>query len=697
MLHRLKKAELERLWSVAGLWPERDDEDEESVRDSVRDSQGNHSSADGEDFTKDELIEGIIQSRPPSSSTSRASFESTSSQAASYTGGHRRIARLPTHHRSSSSLTVQSQCDQQASSTKTNVGRSKQHDEYFPHSPFLRRRRTGSLGSSGVSSTADADRAGLQDMSTPRPPRKGGERKRRNNYAVADKSTEQRLSTIVGRRRRSSATDKKQDVSALWPMTRLRRSSASSNSSWQTNESHVGVTEEDEENYAAGDDTDSRSRSSHVRQRGKHTVSEEARRRRGSKTNRGNMSYENEDGDITITSIKPTTQPNAAARPLPPRKAARKAKRAMHNQLDTSDDDDDDLVIQDEAMSDADGTDEEMLIVTSDKIGRRGSEEPPRVANGKPPARGKSSTAQSHTSSALLNARRGQRKTSMSLRNRAPSTSSLEGEDMTSSASETTSVSPDDSEDEDYEDPGSMASTRERKVNGPQQKGDQRSRGRRKSSVYNLRGNDSSGFDLDTRLEGIDLTDDDDRAPSRNASRAEKADESAVQEDVEMDDRSDIANEEEGNEVGQCRDDTSDEFLANATLATLRKLKKAVLIQMCDARELDNEGTKEQLSQWLIEWRDSKSESPTSTASTAKPSSKTTAAETRKKISVPKLLQDHQRVADPHTPPHSQGDTKDDVEADGGLDLEELGLVDKEIPVEQIQKGDKIGSGGFKE
>lgn len=54
-------------------------------------------------------------------------------------------------------------------------------------------------------------------------------------------------------------------------------------------------------------------------------------------------------------------------------------------------------------------------------------------------------------------------------------------------------------------------------------------------------------------------------------------------------------------------------------------------------------------------------------------------------------------MADPHTPTHSHGDTKEDVEADGMLDLEELGLVDKEIPVEQIQKGDKIGSGGFKE
>ena len=46
----------------------------------------------------------------------------------------------------------------------------------------------------------------------------------------------------------------------------------------------------------------------------------------------------------------------------------------------------------------------------------------------------------------------------------------------------------------------------------------------------------------------------------------------------------------------------ADEMLATATQATLRKLKKAVLVEMCEARELDTEGTKEQLSQWLIEW-----------------------------------------------------------------------------------------------
>lgn len=64
---------------------------------------------------------------------------------------------------------------------------------------------------------------------------------------------------------------------------------------------------------------------------------------------------------------------------------------------------------------------------------------------------------------------------------------------------------------------------------------------------------------------------------------------------------------------------------------------------------------------------------------------------------MPQLLQHHEVVADPDTPPHSEGDADGAVDNEGGLDLEELGLVGREIPESQIQKGDKIGSGGFKE
>jgi hypothetical protein len=81
------------------------------------------------------------------------------------------------------------------------------------------------------------------------------------------------------------------------------------------------------------------------------------------------------------------------------------------------------------------------------------------------------------------------------------------------------------------------------------------------------------------------------------------------------------------------------------------------------------------------------SDAPPAAASAPKP----------KTIVVPPLLQNHSTVADPDTPPISGEDHKDSNEPGIELDLEDLGLVDKEIPAAQIQKGEKIGSGGFKE
>jgi hypothetical protein len=59
------------------------------------------------------------------------------------------------------------------------------------------------------------------------------------------------------------------------------------------------------------------------------------------------------------------------------------------------------------------------------------------------------------------------------------------------------------------------------------------------------------------------------------------------------------------------------------------------------------------------------------------------------------LFRDHVHAEDPATPPCSEGEAAET--ADVVLDLEELGLIDKEIPISQITKGDKIGSGGYKE
>lgn len=64
---------------------------------------------------------------------------------------------------------------------------------------------------------------------------------------------------------------------------------------------------------------------------------------------------------------------------------------------------------------------------------------------------------------------------------------------------------------------------------------------------------------------------------------------------------------------------------------------------------------------------------------------------------VPLLFRDNIHVSEvPATPPIS-AKAKEKTDEDVEIDLESLGLTDKEIKPEKIQKLDKIGSGGFKE
>ena len=62
----------------------------------------------------------------------------------------------------------------------------------------------------------------------------------------------------------------------------------------------------------------------------------------------------------------------------------------------------------------------------------------------------------------------------------------------------------------------------------------------------------------------------------------------------------------------------------------------------------------------------------------------------------PVLLRDHIHVEDPATPTHSE-DSRRVGEAELNLDLQELGLEDSIITSDQLQKLERIGSGGFKE
>ncbi|KLO10425.1 hypothetical protein SCHPADRAFT_878163 [Schizopora paradoxa] len=173
--------------------------------------------------------------------------------------------------------------------------------------------------------------------------------------------------------------------------------------------------------------------------------------------------------------------------------------------------------------------------------------------------------------------------------------------------------------------------------------------------------------------------------------------------------------EDELEEVQEVDEDETmeDEFdLDTATNKSLVRLRRDDLVRLCETRDLDVDGTKPQLAKALLEWRDRQSiaSSATSSASLSAPSSTSTArppstkvpGRTRKsrsksKSNSPPVLMRTSRVHEdePITPPVSK--EKKDAEGELELDLESLGLEDREIPPEKLTKLEKIGSGGFKD
>lgn len=131
------------------------------------------------------------------------------------------------------------------------------------------------------------------------------------------------------------------------------------------------------------------------------------------------------------------------------------------------------------------------------------------------------------------------------------------------------------------------------------------------------------------------------------------------------------------------------------------RLRRDDLVHLCESRQLSTEGTKAQLAGVLIRWwqtREVEASAPSSTA-TARPPSTTrprpNGRRKRSKTETPPVLLRSERVHqdEPRTPPASSGQREEDLE----LDLESLGLEDREIPPEKLQKLEKIGSGGFKD
>jgi hypothetical protein len=171
-----------------------------------------------------------------------------------------------------------------------------------------------------------------------------------------------------------------------------------------------------------------------------------------------------------------------------------------------------------------------------------------------------------------------------------------------------------------------------------------------------------------------------------------------------------------------CHADRADYDLSSATVGSLTRLLRDELVQLCEARGIEVGGTKPQLAKALLDWvgrtwgpvvahavlisqRDEQQAETksTSSTSTAKPPSVPPklvhAVASHKHVpgkTTPVLLRDHIHATDPATPPPSD-ESRHIGEAELNFDLAELGLEDSIIKPGQLQKLERIGSGGFKE
>ncbi|KIK59499.1 hypothetical protein GYMLUDRAFT_169523 [Collybiopsis luxurians FD-317 M1] len=179
--------------------------------------------------------------------------------------------------------------------------------------------------------------------------------------------------------------------------------------------------------------------------------------------------------------------------------------------------------------------------------------------------------------------------------------------------------------------------------------------------------------------------------------------------------------------------------LSSSTLKTLVRLRRDDLVRLCERRDLEPTGTKPQLAEALLQWRDRQpdfsctsspcpsssgtSRNPPSSSATARPSSTITVKQRRgnnrgsRKSSqktatppVPVLLRSERvHMDEPLTPipplssnaaavvEHAVAAGSSNNDGDLELDLESLGLEDREIPPDRLSKLEKIGSGGFKD
>ncbi|KAJ3517394.1 hypothetical protein NLJ89_g517 [Agrocybe chaxingu] len=190
----------------------------------------------------------------------------------------------------------------------------------------------------------------------------------------------------------------------------------------------------------------------------------------------------------------------------------------------------------------------------------------------------------------------------------------------------------------------------------------------------------------------------------------ENVDGSEIDVDAEGETDEDETMEEEGEGSSTYPTASSDAIslavdLTIATTKTLVRLRRDDLVRLCETRDLDPSGTKPQLAEALLQWRDRHANdfSSPSSAGTVRPSSnrrrrrgKNSNATSATNTTVPVLLRsEHTHTDEPRTPIPSKEKEKENEELE--LDLESLGLEDREIPADKLTKLEKIGSGGFKD
>ncbi|KAH6918311.1 TKL/TKL-ccin protein kinase [Coprinopsis sp. MPI-PUGE-AT-0042] len=225
--------------------------------------------------------------------------------------------------------------------------------------------------------------------------------------------------------------------------------------------------------------------------------------------------------------------------------------------------------------------------------------------------------------------------------------------------------------------------------------------------------------------EAADMQDDEDvetlvTEPRRLRNGKVVGDDDAVMDDEEEGDavgeeEEEVASEDgaeveiEGEEIAVDTEDDAEEDpmedevdLTVATAKTLVRLRRDDLVRLCETRNLEPVGTKPQLAEALLQWRDRQNNNDSSPSSTGTVRPPSTGKRRRKKQSdraipnTPVLLRSNKvHLDEPLTPVPGTSKEKESEELE--LDLESLGLEDREIPPEKIQKLEKIGSGGFKD